>query len=149
MRRYFNAHSRLFIIVQHLIRINHNIIDKIKVLIPRAGSGSDSFPHMILGKPFVVDANSACTETYIIAGTFDNENKAQNYVGYISTKLFRFLVLLKKSTQDATSKVYGFVPMQDFSESWTDEKLYKKYGLTPDEIAFIESMIRPMEITKE
>lgn len=104
---------------------------------------------MILGKPFVVDANSACTETYIIAGTFDNENKAQNYVGYISTKLFRFLVLLKKSTQDATSKVYGFVPMQDFSESWTDEKLYKKYGLTPDEIAFIESMIRPMEITKE
>lgn len=64
----------------------------------------------------------------------------------MSTRLFRFLVLLIKVTQDATAKVYGFVPIQDFSEPWTDEKLYAKYGLTDDEIAFIESMIRPMEL---
>ena len=44
-------------------------------------------------------------------------------------------------------KVYSFVPMQDFNENWTDEKLYKKYGLTEDEIVFIESMIRPMDLT--
>lgn len=42
-------------------------------------------------------------------------------------------------------KVYSFVPMQDFNEEWTDEKLYKKYGLSKEEITFIESMIRPME----
>ncbi len=49
----------------------------------------------------------------------------------------------------ATSKVYTFVPMQDFNESWTDEKLYKKYKSTKKEIAFIESMIRPMELDNE
>jgi site-specific DNA-methyltransferase (adenine-specific) len=67
----------------------------------------------------------------------------------MNTRFFRFLVLLIKNTPRATKKVYSFVPMQDFSESWTDEKLYKKYGLTKDEIAFIESMVRPMEIGEE
>jgi len=70
-------------------------------------------------------------------------------VSYIRTKFFRFMVLLHKSTQDASSKVYKFVPIQDFSEPWTGEKLYKKYGLTAEEIAFIESMIRPMELSDE
>jgi site-specific DNA-methyltransferase (adenine-specific) len=56
---------------------------------------------------------------------------------------------LNKPTQDATSRVYAFVPVQDFSKSWTDEKLYKKYGLTTDEVAFIESMVRPMEADSE
>ena len=59
---------------------------------------------------------------------------------------FRFLVVLIKSTQDVPRRVYQFVPIQDFTQSWTDEKLYKKYGLTQEEIAFIESMIRPMEL---
>jgi site-specific DNA-methyltransferase (adenine-specific) len=59
------------------------------------------------------------------------------------------MVLLVKNTQDALRKVYSLVPMQDFSEPWTDEKLYKKYGLTKDEIAFIEFMVRPMEANHE
>ena len=61
------------------------------------------------------------------------------------TKFFRFLVLLKKNTQNAARGVYEFVPLQDFSHPWTDEMLYKQYNLTEDEIAFIESIIRPME----
>ena len=65
-------------------------------------------------------------------------------MSYIRCRFFRFLVLLNKPTQHATSKVYSLVPIQDFSEPWTDEKLYNKYGLTQDEIAFIESMVRPM-----
>ena len=128
---------------------NNHLIDKYKVLIPRAGSGSDSFPHSILGKPFTAEPNSACTETYIILGDYDSKLECENLCNYVSTKLFRFLVLLIKSTQDAASKVYSFVPIQDFNESWTDEKLYKKYGLTQEEIAFIESMIRPMELQNE
>ncbi len=64
---------------------------------------------------------------------------------YMETKFFRFLVLLKKPTQDTLRQVYSFVPMQDFSKPWTDAELYKKYKLTKDEIAFIESMIKPME----
>lgn len=128
------------------INKSSDLIDRYKVLIPRAGSGSDSFPHSILGKPFVVEPNSACTETYLVAGAYDNRKSCNNLAGYISTKFLRFLVLLVKNTQDATSRVYQFVPLQDFSISWTDEKLYKKYGFTQEEINFIESMVRPMDL---
>lgn len=131
---------------QHEITKNTELIDKYKVLIPRAGSGSDSFPHSILGKPFVVEPHSACTETYIVLGSYDNVEECKNLTSYVSTRFFRFLVLLIKSTQDAAARVYKYVPTQDFTEEWTDEKLYKKYGITEDEIAFIESMIRPMEL---
>ncbi len=130
------------------ISSNHSIINDFKVLIAPLGSGSDSFPHPILGKPFVVSPNSACTETYLVAGTFDNEVEAYNLAKYLTTKFLRFLVLLNKPAQHATAKVYTFVPIQDFTEVWTDEKLYVKYNLTPEEIAFIDSMIRPMELDK-
>jgi site-specific DNA-methyltransferase (adenine-specific) len=126
------------------IKANLNKVGSYKTLIPPLGSGSDTFPHTILGKPFVVEPNSACTETYLIAGEFDNMSEAANLESYLKTKFLRFLVLLNKPTQHATSKVYSFVPMQDFTQPWTDEKLYAKYGLTKAEIAFIESMIRPM-----
>ena len=98
-----------------------------------------------MGKPFIGKPNSCCTETYLVLGAFDNEEQAKNFETYIKTKFFRFLVLLKKNTQNAARGVYEFVPLQDFSHTWTDEMLYKKYSLTEDEIAFIESMIRPME----
>lgn len=124
-------------------------IDWWKVFIPRAGSGSDAFPHPILGKPFVGAPGTASSWTYMHIGPFKNKKQATNAMGYITTKFFRFLVLLHKPTQDATRAVYTFVPKQDFSEEWTDEKLYEKYGITKDEIAFIESMIRPMELDNE
>lgn len=120
-------------------------LSKYKVMIPPLGSGSDSFPHPILGYPFVTEPNSACTETYLVAGAYDNQIQAKNLMGYLKTKFTRFMVLLNKPTQHATAKVYHFVPTQDFTQEWTDKKLYKKYALTEDEIAFIESMIRPME----
>ena len=128
------------------IEKNIEIIDRYKVLIPRAGSGSDTFPHSILGHPFVAEPGSACTETYIVLGDYDNAKQSHNLCTYVSTRFFRFLVLLMKSTQDAASRVYSFVPIQNFDEEWTDEKLYKKYGLTNDEISFIDSMVRPMEL---
>ena len=65
------------------------------------------------------------------------------------TRFFRFLVLLRKNTQHAAKGVYQFVPMQDFSKPWTDEELYAKYGLTAEEIAFIEKMVRPMELEND
>lgn len=124
---------------------NLDLIKLYKVLIPALGSGSDAFPHPILGKPFVVNPNSACTETYIVAGAFDNQKECLNLATYLSTRFLRFLVLLKKNTQHATSKVYEFVPTQNFEEVWTDEKLYKKYSISKEEINFIESKIRPMD----
>lgn len=121
-----------------------HMIDKWKVFIPRAGSGSDSFPHSILGKPFVGEPNSISSWTYMYIGPFSSRKETENVISYISTRLFRLLVLLHKPSQDATRSVYTFVPTQDFSENWTDEKLYKKYGINEEEIEFINSMIRPM-----
>lgn len=116
-----------------------------KVYISYAYGERGNFPYLVIGKPFLGEPNTCCTETYLVIGPFANKQKAENVISYMTTKLFRFLVLLKKNTQHATGKVYSFVPLQDFSQSWTDEMLYKKYGLTTEEIAFIESMIRPME----
>jgi site-specific DNA-methyltransferase (adenine-specific) len=131
------------------ININPSIVKFHKVLIPPLGSGSDSFPHQILGKPFVVGPNTACTETYLVASVFSNKKEASNMAGYLTTKFLRFLVLLNKPTQHATSKVYSFVPTQNFKEDWTDEKLYKKYGISKKEQQFIDSLVRPMEIDNE
>ena len=123
---------------------NLDWVDSYKVFITMAYGAGEIYPHQILNKPFVAEPNSCCTETYLLIGPFPSEKIAKNVVSYIQTKFFRFLVLLNKPTQHATSKVYTFVPQQDFSKEWTDEKLYKKYGITEEEIAFIDSLIRPM-----
>lgn len=124
-------------------------IDKFKVIVPYASPGGDSYPHQILTNPIIASPHTICTETYLLIGPFNSKSECENVVSYISSRFFRFLVLLIKNTQHVTKSTYAFVPMQDFSESWSDEKLYKKYGLTEDEIAFIESMIRPMELDDE
>jgi Eco57I restriction-modification methylase len=131
------------------INDSFNLLKKWKVFIPFLASGSDSFPHVILGRPFVGGPNTACTETYLAIGPFKSKSECSNVISYIQTKLFRFLVLQKKPSQNATRKVYELVPMQDFAEEWTDEKLYQKYGLTKADIAFVESMIRPMNLDGE
>jgi site-specific DNA-methyltransferase (adenine-specific) len=127
------------------IPINQEWIDRPKVYVSRAYNAGDSYPHQIIGKPIVGKAGSCCTETYIVIGPFSSLDEAYNVASYIKTRFFRFLVMLKKTSQQAAAPVYQFVPLQDFSKPWTDEELYKKYGLTDEEIAFIESMIRPME----
>ncbi|SDX97486.1 site-specific DNA-methyltransferase (adenine-specific) [Allochromatium warmingii] len=129
------------------------LIEKWKVFIggaygDRGGGGAsrDAPPKAVLGRPFIGEPGSISTETYICIGPLESENEAKNVCSYISCKLTRFLVMLHKPSQHATKKVYTFVPTQDFSQTWTDAKLYAKYGLTDEEIAFIEWMIRPMHL---
>ncbi|MDD2966249.1 MAG: Eco57I restriction-modification methylase domain-containing protein [Desulfovibrionaceae bacterium] len=126
----------------------HKMIAWHKVYIPEAGSGSDVFPHTILGRPFYGEPNTVCNQSYLVIGPFENKIVCQNVISYISTKFFRFLVLQKKNAQHAMRGVYEFVPLQDFSKPWTDAELYAKYGLTEEEISFIESMIKPMDVDK-
>jgi site-specific DNA-methyltransferase (adenine-specific) len=125
---------------------NLDLIEKYKVLISYVYGERGDFPYLVIGKPFVAKPGTCCSETYLLARVCKSKAEAENVKSYMSTRFFRFLVLLLKNTQHATSKVYELVPTQDFSEPWTDEKLYAKYGITEDEIAFIESMIRPMEL---
>jgi site-specific DNA-methyltransferase (adenine-specific) len=116
-----------------------------KVYISAAYGAGEGFPHQILNVPIFGDKGSCCTETYIMIGAFKKANEAKNLETYIRTRFFRFMVMILKNSQHALKKVYQLVPMQDFSKPWTDEELYKKYKLTKEEIAFIESMIKPME----
>ena len=125
---------------------NVDWVNKYKIFISKAYNAGDDYPHQIINKPVFGDKGTCCTETYIVIGPFDDEIITKNVISYINTKFFRFFVSLKKISQDATQRVYGFVPMQDFSKPWTDEELYKKYGLTEEEIAFIDSMIKPMDL---
>lgn len=125
---------------------NQSWVNKYKIFITKAYNAGDDYPHQILNKPIFGDKGTCCTETYIVIGPFDTDSETNNVITYIHTKFFRFLVSLKKISQDATQRVYEFVPLQDFSKPWTDEELYAKYGLSEEEIAFIESMIRPMDL---
>ena len=121
---------------------NANDIQYPKVFIPKAGgTGNDS---KVLGTPTIGKPGSVCSQTFLYA-KFETEVEANNFISYLKTRFLRILVSAIKTTQDAMSGVYHFVPLQDFSEPWTDEKLYAKYGITPDEQAYIESLIKPMD----
>ena len=78
-------------------------------------------------------------------GPFESKTERDNCASYLHTNLFRFLLYYGKGTMHVNKTVFSLIPLQDFSKPWTDEELYKKYGLSEDEIQFIESMIRPME----
>ena len=86
-----------------------------------------------------------CNGTYIVVGPFEDTKECYNVKAYLYTKFARFLVGMKKMTQDLKDQTFALVPLQDFSRIWTDADLYAKYNLTDEEIQFIESMIKPME----
>ena len=125
---------------------NKQTISLHKVLIPAANGSMD----MVLGRPFYGEPDSVCSQTYLVIGydsnnSFKSKEVCDNVISYIKTRFFRYLVSIKKKTQNGPRGVYQFVPLQDFSKPWTDEELYAKYGLSSEEIAFIESMIKPMD----
>lgn len=128
-----------------IIEKNKQLIDKWKVLVPKAGSdGGQKIPDSVLGKPWLCPPGSVCTQTFL-AFFVDTELQAKSVESYYRTKFFRHLVSLRKLTQDALRPMYMWVPQQSWDEEWNDEKLYKKYKLSKDEIAFIERVIKPME----
>ena len=123
---------------------NAGLIDKWKVLTPGAGSdGGQKIPDIVLGKPWISPPPSVCTQTFL-AFFLESEEDAISLETYYRTKFFRFLVSLRKITQNGFRSTYEFVPQQKWTQEWTDEKLYKKYDLTQDERDYIESVIRPM-----
>ncbi|MGV1005148.1 MAG: Eco57I restriction-modification methylase domain-containing protein [Candidatus Nanopelagicales bacterium] len=116
-------------------------VDRWKVLVSRVQGTSAAVERIFLGKPIVAGPMEACTETYLVAGLFETEDEARRYATYLRTRFVRFLVSLRKGTQDAAKGVYTFVPDLPVDDDWTDAKLYKRYGLTVEEIAFIEAQV--------
>ena len=123
------------------ITINPAWTDEWKVLMTAVQGTSAAVETKFLSKPIIAEPGTACTETYLVAGHFDNETEAINFAKYLRTRFARFLVSLRKATQHATRDVYAFVPDLPLDQAWIDAKLYKRYGLTKDEIAFIESQV--------
>lgn len=124
------------------VTVNIENLKKHKVFIGRAYGMGNNFPTKVINEPFYGEPNSICTETYLEIGPFKNKETCNNVISYMRTKFFRFIVLLIKSTQDAPKSVYRLAPIQDFNQEWDDDKLYKKYNLSKDEIGFIESLVK-------
>tara|TARA_R110002051_G_scaffold31052_3_gene71226 strand:- start:630 stop:2222 length:1593 start_codon:yes stop_codon:yes gene_type:complete len=128
------------------IKKNAHLIDSWKVLVPKAGSdGGQKIPDVVLGKPLIVSPGSICTQTFIAFG-LSSDTEATSLQSYYSTKFFRFLVSIRKITQDSLRGTYTWVPTQSWDHPWTDALLYKKYGLTQDQIDYIEAVIKPMNL---
>lgn len=123
------------------ITSNTDLIDKWKVLLVKAHGTSGRDDVTILGEPIVAGPGSACTETYLVIGVCDSEEQARNLAAYMRTRFVRFLVSLRKITQNITRDSYKFVPALPMDRLWTDKDLYKRYEINAEEISFIESLI--------
>jgi site-specific DNA-methyltransferase (adenine-specific) len=132
------------------VTIGKELIKKWKVITSKVSYDHGGQPdkdgkRRVLSKIEILPPGTICTETYIIAGVFSNEDHAKNLVSYLKTKFVRFLISQLSFSQDITKERFFFVPIQDFSKTWTDKELYQKYKLSKEEIDFIESMVRPMD----
>lgn len=145
--RYVRSGKRqIGFVPRSMITKNANLIDKWKVLVPEAGSdGGQKIPDSVLGKPWMSPPPSVATQTFL-AFWLASEDEAQSVESYYRTKFFRHLVSLRKLTQHALRSTYSWVPVQAWDRQWTDKALYKKYGLTKEEIDYVESVIRPMDL---
>lgn len=129
---------------------NTKYIDKYKVMVSQIGAehagepGSDGRFRVLTSSMRVLEPNEVCTNSYIVIGEYTDSNVAENVLSYLKTKFVRFLVLQAVSSIHISRTSFTFVPMQDFSKEWTDEDLYEKYGINDEEVAFIDSMIKPM-----
>ena len=135
------ARRQVGYITRQTITTGKKSIDKYKLFFTTSYSTNAIQPPEII----VGDKGEVCTETFLVIGPFETKKEQMNCKSYMETNFFKVLLYFGKGTMQVTRSVFGLIPLQDFSQPWTDEMLYKKYNLNKDEIAFIESMIRPME----
>ena len=145
------------------LKKNIHIAHSYKVFLPRA-NGSGVFGEVfstpmigtpMIGTPMIGTPMMICTETFLQIGVFDNCTEAENLLKYVKTKYFRTMVGIKKTAVFNYKECFTFVPLQDFTAAsdidWSrsvaeiDRQLYAKYGLSAEEVAFIEEKIKPME----
>jgi len=136
------------------IEIGKDLIDKWKVITSKVsydhgGQPDNEGKRRVLSKIEILPPKTICTETYIIAGSFSNKKMAMNLVNYLKTKFVRFLISQLSFSQDITKDRFYFVPVLNMNEKWDDKKLYKRYKLSKNEVEFVESKVRPMELENE
>ena len=115
-----------------------------KVSFEHAGQPDKNGQMRVLSILQVLEPNSAVTESYLVAGAFNSKEEAVNLQSYLRTKFVRFLLMQMLASMNMSKSTYSFVPVQDFTKSWSDSDLYRMYALNEDEIALIEQTILPM-----
>jgi site-specific DNA-methyltransferase (adenine-specific) len=133
--------SHIGYIKKSQIEKNIEWVDKYKVIIPVAADGHGREVSYVLGEPMALAPGSACTQTYLVAGVWKTKKEAENYAYFLTTKLVRFLLLQRKSTQHVRPDRFRFVPQMDMTKKWLDQDLYAHFKLTKAEISYIESCI--------
>ncbi len=121
---------------------NKHLIHVWKLLLPKAYGERGAVPAFVLGPPRIAEPRSCCTQTYLVAGPLKTRTEAESLESYYRTRFFRFLVSLRKISQDALRSTYKWVPQQSWDRQWTDAELYKKYEITDEEQAYIAEMIK-------
>lgn len=118
-----------------------------KTLSGHIGETDENGQVKVLAKVELLTPGEICTESYLCVGSFQTKERGIYLEQYLKTKFVRFLLLQVLTSMNITKDKFCFVPIQDFSKPWTDAELYAKYDLSDEEIAFIESMIKPMDLT--
>ncbi len=127
------------------ITVNTDLIDAWKVLIPRASDGNEVYPLPVLSNPIVAEPGTVCTETYLVVGPWKCREECDAVVSYIKTKFFRFLLSIRKATQDNSREKFRFIPDLPMDRVWKDEELYQRYGINDSEIEHIEAVVRAQQ----
>ncbi len=109
-----------------------------------AGTPDKSGKYRVLSSLRIIKPKEICSQSYFVGNVFKTHDEAVNCMEYLKTKFVRFLLQQLITGQHLSADKFRFVPLQDFTHSWTDEMLYKKYKFNEEEILFIESMIKPM-----
>lgn len=122
---------------------NSDLIGKWKLMLNRVYNVAETYPHRIIGSPTLLPPGEICTGSFVVAGPFLTKAEAESAKSYNQTKFFRFLLHLRKINQDAARHTYQWVPVQTWDRMWTDDELYEMYGLTNNEIDYVESIIKP------
>ena len=143
MNEEFNR--RAFWVDRSFVTSNLNLVSAWKILLPKAGSdGGQRLPDVVIGQPMIAEPGSICTETYLAVGPFASKEEAESALSYLRTRFARFLISLRKISQDNISSTFLWVPQQAWDRAWTDEELYKKYGITKAEQEYIAEMVKEM-----
>jgi site-specific DNA-methyltransferase (adenine-specific) len=125
---------------------NPGMVGKWKLMLNRVYNVAEKYPHRIIGVPTLLLPDEICTGSFLVAGPFSTKAEAESAISYYKTKFFRFLLHLRKINQDAARHTYQWIPIQTWDREWTDASLYEKYGFVTEEIAYIESVIKPIEL---
>ena len=110
-----------------------------------AGQADNTGMKKVVSRIDVLAPGEICSESYLLLGCYETKEEAEHLVAYMKTRFVRFLLSNLLLTQNIAKDKFRLIPIQDFKQSWTDSRLYQKYGLTDEEQLYVEALIKPID----